>query len=344
MTKIRWPIWCIFCFWGCVTANSEQPIVPFKVSPVKVEAVAVKSKPLAYSILTEGVVQVGKTQELVFEKSGRLMNVRAVAGSHVSSGDTLAIIENRMEKLALEAAVIRLKEASYTYESEIMPFRQTDHLTDTVRNSIWYASGKASAEVTFKQQKFALEKTFLTAEMSGILSSLKLKEGKFIQAGEVLGRIYSPSSILVEAYVLELHYGTIDPGMPVALVDINGREIPGRVVHIDPEVDTDGFFKIGMTPDNSGFVPGMHVGVKILLKIHQGIAIPARAIMKKSDRLVVYVARKGMVSWQYIVAGRQIENDIEIIGGLVPGDTIVLNRLSELDHGVPIDVNLLPED
>jgi RND family efflux transporter MFP subunit len=330
---------------GSCTPGEEKLKQPsLVIPPLKVKAVTVNPKPLAHTILAEGVIKSEQRQPLISRRTGIVKQTWYYAGDRVQEGDTLVMLENEEEFLDLRFAYVNLMESSYTYESELMSFRYTEALTDTIRKSILYSSGKAAAEIRYRQREIAYEKTFIISDVTGLLSGFFVKPGMRVVEGESLGTIYSPDKLEVEAHLLEIHAGKVFKGMQVEVCGMRSERGKGIIKYIDPEIDKDGFFKIVADISGSGFIPGMHVGVSLYSNTHEGLAIPAKAIIQRGDRLMVFVQRQGVTEWRYITTGLQMEDQVEILEGLNSGDTVIVNKLVELDHGIGVEVLVQPAD
>lgn len=324
------------------TENQKMNSEELPTSPVmKVEAVTVNPKPVGFEILADGILIAPVKQELYFSQSGRLAGILASTGMKVAVGDTLAVLENASD-IAMLRAERQLEQAQYAFESAMLSFRQTNDLTDTVRKSLWHESGLAMAEAAYEEVKQEKAKQILIARQSGYVAGLKKWAGEKVEAGETFGILYSPDQLQVEAYVLELHSQRVVKGMHVMIMDMAGKKYPGKVIHKDEWVDPDGFFRIWIAPETFVAVPGSHTTVTLYHRMHEALTVPVEAVMVRSDKLMVYKLQQGKASWQYIQGGMQTGKVLEVIEGLKAGDTVIVNRLAELGHGMPVEVHLTP--
>jgi len=311
------------------------------ITTMKVEAVTVNPKPVGFEILADGILIAPVKQELYFTQAGRLAGVYAITGMKVAEGDTLAMLENTTD-IAMLRAERQLEQAQYAFESAMLSFRETNDLTDTVRKSLWHASGLAMAEAAYEEVKKEKAKQVLIARQSGYVAGLKKWEGEKVETGETFGTLYSPNKLQVEAYVLELHSQRVVAGMQAMIMDMAGKKYPGKVIRKDEWVDPDGFFRIWIAPESWVAAPGSHVTVTLYHRMHEALTVPVEAVMARSDKLMVYKLQQGKASWQYIRGGMQTGTVLEVIEGLAPGDTVIVNRLAELGHGMPVEVQLTP--
>ena len=72
------------------------------------------------------------------------------------------------------------------------------------------------------------------------------------------------------------------------------------------------------------------------------MAVPRPAVLERSRRLLVFVARGGRAEWSYVETGLESDGEIEITSGVAPGDTILVDGHLTLAHGAPVRVTLTP--
>lgn len=335
-------IWLLLVIYSCQDREPDlMQEIPVSI-PMKVEAVTVIPKPVAFEIYADGVARVRGQHALSFVTSGRIAEIRMKPGSFVQSGDTLARLDDTAGRLGLHQARILLEEARYAYESAMLSYRRRDEkVPDTVRKSVWHASGLARAEAEYELRRLSWNRHFLIAPVDGIISGIDRGAGDYIAPGEVISRLYHPSRLQVMAHVLELHAGRVKPGMPATLMNLKGDEVGGRVVAVDEWVDEDGFFKVWIRPEAPVVWPGGHVTVNLQYRQHRGLVVPVKAVMSRSDRLMVYMLENGMAQWRYIRGGLQTREYLEVLEGLKAGDTVLVSRLAELGHGMPVSPDLI---
>ncbi len=316
--------------------QSSMPVLPSSI-PMKVGAVTVNPKSLAFEIFADGEARAGIMQPLFFEITGRLKEMRISAGDDVQKGDTLAVLDDLQARLEMRESGIRLEEATYAFESAMLSFdRKERQVPDTIRKSIWHSSGLARAEAEYLRSSLARSGHYLIAPFDGRISRVEARSGQYVTAGELLGTLYVPESIRIEAHVLELHNHRVTKGMRGILTDMSGNSVSGQVESVEEWVDDDGFFRVWIKPDSTIVWPGGHVTVNLLYRQHDGFSVPVRAVMARSDRLMVYVVKNREARWQYIKAGMQTDEYLEVIEGIEAGDTVLTERLAELAHGMPV--------
>lgn len=136
---------------------------------------------------------------------------------------------------------------------------------------------------------------------------------------------------------------SIKPGQPA---EINVREFPqhkftGRIARttnaLDPasrtlltEVQT-------ANPDYQ-LLPGMYATVKLGVAVAgPPVRIPATALVIRADgSQVVTVTRDQKAHFQKVVIGRDYGNELDIVSGLDPGATLVVNAADNLQEGAPV--------
>ena len=84
--------------------------------------------------------------------------------------------------------------------------------------------------------------------------------------------------------------------------------------------------RIELPPDLPGLAPGMFVKVGLLTGESQRLLVPRHAIVERSEMRAVYVVESGgRVSLRQVRLGRPRGDRVEVLAGLVEGETIALD-------------------
>jgi membrane fusion protein, copper/silver efflux system len=123
---------------------------------------------------------------------------------------------------------------------------------------------------------------------------------------------------------------SLRPGME-ARVTLPGerRTFTARVSDVPPQYNPDTRTRtVRLEAENLGDVlrPDMSVDVEIATSFAPTIAVPSEAVLDSGLRRVVYVERiSGSYEPRQVETGWRRDGQIEIVGGLVPGDRIVVS-------------------
>jgi membrane fusion protein (multidrug efflux system) len=85
--------------------------------------------------------------------------------------------------------------------------------------------------------------------------------------------------------------------------------------------------------------PGMLMVVNLIKSRSQSITIPEEAVIQEKNRKFVFlVTQENTVAKNEISAGRRSPGKVEVISGLKEGDQVVVQGISRLRSGSPINV------
>jgi multidrug efflux pump subunit AcrA (membrane-fusion protein) len=76
---------------------------------------------------------------------------------------------------------------------------------------------------------------------------------------------------------------------------------------------------------NSNLVPGMFARLQLPLPSSPGILIPMAAVRQVGQLTMVQVLVNGQAQLRQVRLGRQVNQDIEVLAGLQPGDKIFVS-------------------
>lgn len=164
------------------------------------------------------------------EVPGRVSKVTSIKGSLVEAGDVLVELDPENLPALLAEARARLKQREIAYESA----KKLSKGGYSSRLNV--AQSKADLEAARAQvagMQRDLNNTTITAPIAGVLDSLPLEQGDFIdKAGQVAARIIDLTSVVVVGEVAERDIGKIDLGGIASVRLPDGRRFDGQVSYV----------------------------------------------------------------------------------------------------------------
>jgi len=165
--------------------------------------------------------------------------------------------------------------------------------------------------------------------VTGVVTRKDVVEGMKLDAGAMPYEIVDLSSVWVLADVYESELRFVKEGMGATL-NLNAfpnREFKGRVVFIDPLLDPQTrTVKVRLTfPNPTGELrPEMFGDVVLLGDAHDGLRVPADAIIDSGTQKVVFVAiGEGKFEPRTVKLGEGDGTHVEVLSGLVQGERVV---------------------
>jgi HlyD family secretion protein len=181
------------------------------------------------------------------------------------------------------------------------------------------------------------------SSMSGVLSALPVEVGAQVQPGNNLARVADPTKLKAEVRIAETQAKDIAIGQ-LAQIDTRNGVVEGKVARIDPAVQN-GTVLVDVRIDGQlprGARPDLSVDGTIELERLNEVVYVGRPAFGQ-ERSTVGIFRldpnsNDAVRTQ-VQLGRSSVNTIEIVGGLQPGDRVILSDMSPWDANDRIRLN-----
>jgi HlyD family secretion protein len=175
-----------------------------------------------------------------------------------------------------------------------------------------------------------LSNLYVTAPISGQLSTLKAEVGESKTAGENIGQIDDLNGFKVKANIDEHYVSKIFPGLK-AEFDFNGKSYPVTVAKVFPEVQN-GQFQVDMEFPEGKSPEGIRRGQTLQIRLHlsggdQAMLIPRGGFYQSTGGAWAFVVDKTgkFAEKRTIRLGRQNPHYYEVLGGLNPGEKVVVS-------------------
>ena len=174
------------------------------------------------------------------------------------------------------------------------------------------------------------------APARGVVLARNVTLNQWFRAGEELYRIADLSRVWVLADTYEQEANYIKPGMKVTVNHSQLKKTFGGTVgkvlpQIDPVTRT---LKVRVEVDNPGYDlrPDMFVDVEIPVSLPAAITVPVDAVVDSGLKKVVYVDKgNGYFEPRRVETGWRYGNNVEVTGGLMPGEKVVVSGVFLID-------------
>jgi RND family efflux transporter MFP subunit len=307
---------------------------------------------LVLTINTTGQVRSDSEGRIRSEVAGTVSRVLVRPGERVRRGQVLVELDPRPFDLDLAEAEVALQQALQQYQDLYRPdSAATGEMPSQTRlDAFVIRSGLAAARVRLDRAKLNRERSAITAPFNGTVDRVAAVLGDRITAGQDVGTLVDLENLRVEAAVLEHDLPLIRVGGEAVVTSaaIPGQALTGRVSAILPMVDSTtraGRAYVRLT-GGGALRPGMYADVRLEAQRLTGRRIvPARAIIERDGRPLVFVVRDGRAQWTYVLPGRTNGRETEIlpdsVSGLIPvnaGDQVIIEGHLTLTHDAPVRV------
>jgi HlyD family secretion protein len=193
----------------------------------------------------------------------------------------------------------------------------------------------AEAEAAYSAAEDALAKSTVRAPFDGIVYALPVKQGAYVQTGDLLLQVGDLSQMLVRTYVDEPDIGRLTVGQKIEVTwdALPGRIWNGNVSTVPATVKLHGARNVGEVTcavDNHDLrlLPNVNVGVTVILAEHKDVLTLLREAVRNDDsKPYVYQISDGKLKRQDVDVALQNLTEVEITGGLQEHAQVVLSSV-----------------
>ncbi|MCF7810194.1 efflux RND transporter periplasmic adaptor subunit [bacterium] len=287
----------------------------------------------------DGVLEADRDVAIFSKSIGRVVKLSIEEGSEVSAGQVLAQLENDEQALALQRAKntletdrASLKRAEKLYTKQGVSTDDIDKLRSIVKDD----------ELRVQQAELALSQTNITAPFSGVISERYISLGDRIDISRPLFKLVDNKILHVDTWVSTNDASKLKVGQFVSLFEksYSEKRYQASLVRISPVVDP-GFNKIKATFElsniNRELKPGQFIELELTLETHHDVQqIPRKALVYEAGIPIVFQSVDSLALKKKVELGLEAGDIVEIIKGISPGDSIIVEGQATLRDSAKI--------
>jgi HlyD family secretion protein len=191
----------------------------------------------------------------------------------------------------------------------------------------------AEAQAAYDAAEDALAKSSVRAPFDGIVYTLPVKQGAYVQTGDLLLQVGDLSKMLVRSFVDEPEIGRLATGQKIEVTwdAVPGRIWNGTVSTVPSTVKLRGARNVGevtSTVDNHDrrLLPNVNVGVTVITAEHSGVlTLPREAVRMDDTKPYVYQVVDGELKRRDVEVSLQNLTQVEITAGLPEHSQVALS-------------------
>ncbi|HKF03636.1 MAG TPA: efflux RND transporter periplasmic adaptor subunit [Candidatus Sulfotelmatobacter sp.] len=286
------------------------------------------------------------TQEEILTLNAQLAKTRAARDTAQRNLDSLKRLQQ--QGAASEGEVRQAETALQTTQADLNLLEQKQKGRYSPPEVASTEAQAAQAQAAYESAQSALGKSSVRAPFDGIVYSLPVKLGAFVQAGDMLLQVADLSHVLVRAFVDEPDVGRLQMGQKVEVTwdAVPGRVWTGAVNSVPSTVKRSGNRNVGETTcliDNKDLrlLPNINVGVTIVVAAHNNVLTLQRDALHIDDnKAYVFRIVDNRLKRQAIEFSLQNLTRVEITSGLSEGDAVAMpaEETKPLTDGAPVKV------
>lgn len=346
------------CGKGGDAAQGGQPAGREAPAPV-VGVVTVHPQTVALTVELPGRLESLRTADVRAQVGGIIQKRLFQEGSYVRAGQPLYQIDSSTYEAGLESARAQLATAQATLAkadadlARYKPLVAADAISKQEYDAAVTAkrsaeAGVKAAQAAIKSAGISLNRSRITAPISGFIGQSKVSEGTLLNAGDatVLATIRQTNPMYVNVtqsatdvmklrrQIAEGKLLAADGAVAVGIKFDDGTVYPekGRLLFADPTVNESTgqiTLRAAVPNDQNILMPGLYVRVLMdQVAVDNAFIVPQQAVTRGAkDTVMIVNAQGGMEPREVTVAQQQGANWI-VTSGLKDGDKVVVEGIS----------------
>lgn len=325
-------------------SNKEQMAAKAAVAEIKSDAIPVtltevKTAKLDKSFTAQGNFAPVQSLTLLAETQGQILSVSKRKGDKVRAGELLAQVESNTMAADLATAQTNAEKAKRDLE-RFENLAAGDAITKRQLEDARLAVKSTQAQLVAARQR--LNKTRITAPISGEINEIYIEVGAFLNPGARLYDIVNVDKLKLKVKVSESEVLLIEKGAKVKVrADAGaGQEYEGTVTAIAAQADPTLKFDVEVEVQNAAnnnLRAGMY-GTAFFAVADQrdALLLPRQAIVGSIQDPSVYVVQDQKAYLRKVKVGTVTQDQVEILEGVQPGEKIVQSGQINLREGIKV--------
>ena len=304
----------------------------------QVRVQAVESKQETTSVEVAGTIRARLSATLEASVSGRIEAMPVLLGQRVKQGQLIARLNAAEIKARLDQAQASLEQAERDWNRTSELFKnqavtRSEYERAEARQRVAKASvAEAGAMMAYVE---------VVAPFDAVVTRKLTDVGDLATPGKPLIEIEDPSLLQLDADVPESLAARIEQGAELKIrAESLKTDAHGKVAEIAPAADrASRTFRVKVDlPADSGLRSGQFARLLIPTGERSTLCVPASAVIERGQLEIVFVAINGRAQLQLVKTGKRDGDRIEILSGLEPGDSVVIEGAGLLRDGQPVEV------
>lgn len=348
------PICAAICFAsGCKSAPPAAAAASFQAMPVQVAPVTLSPVPASDTYVA--TIKSRRSATMQPQVDGNLTRIYVKSGDAVKAGQLLmqidplkqlATVQSQQGTQAQKQAVYQYNETDVArqrklYEAGVTSKQAYDQAVQAYQNSKGDFESSAALTNTQKQQLAYYQ---IRAPFAGIVGDIPVHLGDYVSATTVLTTVDENAGLEAYIYIPTERATQIRKGLHVDILDTNGKVLAKSTISfLSPQVDNglQSILAKAEIPRSTVLLRNQQlVKARITWSTAPAPVVPVLAVTLVGGQTFVYVAQpkgSGYIAHQVAVTlGETVGNTYPVLGGLNPGDKVILSGLQFLQEGAPV--------
>jgi membrane fusion protein (multidrug efflux system) len=320
--------------------NASKQVVDRSNVPVYVSTFTVEPLPIQGNLNVPAVLSPNEEANISAAAAGRITSLSIELGSKVSKGQVIGKVDVKQKELNLKSTELNVEKLGNDYERDKILLQGNAATESAVTKSKYdYESNKIQADL-IKQQ---IQDGNIVSPINGIITNKKLVAGEYVNVGAQIASVVDVSKLKAFVFVSEMDVFKLKQGDQVKVTtDIfPGTAFKGTITFINPKGDENHNYQIEIAIANNNTAQ-LKAGIYVIAEFNVGgntnvLQIPKRALVEGVKNPYVFIASGAKAVKRKISVGREIGENIEVLGGLTKGEQVITDGQINLIDGSKIE-------
>jgi RND family efflux transporter MFP subunit len=322
--------------------------MPVQVAPVTLS-------PVPNSDTYVATIKSRRSSTMQPQVDGNLVKIFVKSGDLVKAGQVLMRIDplKQMATVQSQQGTQAQKKALYDY-TEIQVERQRklfeagvvsrdayDQAIQAFQNAKADYESNAALSDTQKQQLAYYD---IRAPFNGIVGDIPVHLGDYVSATTLLTTVDENADLEAYIYIPTERTALVRQGLPVEILDSSGKVlVKSRITFLSPQVDNglQSILAKSEIPRTAQLLRNQQlVRARVTWSTAPAPVVPVLAVSLVGGQTFVYLASpkgEGYIAHQVpVTVGETVGNTYPVLGGLKPGDKVIISGLQFLQEGAPV--------
>lgn len=320
---------------GCGHKASPHPAPNLPAATVRVQTVESRKRMATEDVV--GTVRPRLRSVIEAKVSGRVEQMLVAPGQRVRAGELLVLLNAAEIQARYDQARALREQAEREFKRKEALFKDK-----TISQAEFDAADSQLrvAEAAVKEAETLLGYIKITAPFDGVITAKRADVGDLAAPGKPLLEMEDPATLRLEADVPEALMGRIALGDRLTVrVPASGSVIEGAVSEIAPVADPNSrTFPVKVDlPAAAGLRSGQFGRLAVPVAEVEAIRVPAQAVIVRGQMEIAFVVANGRARMRLVKTGKHLPAEVEIVSGLTPGETLVVEGAAQLVDGQPVE-------
>ncbi|HEX5003216.1 MAG TPA: efflux RND transporter periplasmic adaptor subunit [Bacteroidia bacterium] len=324
------------------TADPVQSIPAVKKDNINLQGIVVQPEQTEQNINASGSLTASEDVILHTETSGKIVLLNIREGTFVTKGALLVKLNDDDLVAGKRKLQTKLNLARQRLERQ----RQVLAVKGISQEEFDNTAGDVEAlEADMEYTDALIRKTEIHAPFSGKIGLKNVSDGSYVTPATEIARMVQIDPLKLDFSVPEKYAGAVRAGDPVSFhIDGSDELFTAKVYAFEPQIDpSTRTVKIrAVAPNKSGkLFPGAFARIELGMGKIKAIFIPTQAVIPVLKGKKVFISKGGKAVSQSIETGIRSATNVEVVEGLMPGDTVITNGIMQLRDGMDVNITIV---